>query len=228
MWAPVLFILGGYLLGAFPLLYLLGRLRGFELRGEDMHLSLWRKVGYAEGTVGIIWDIGKGIPLPLIALWWLDFGVTVAALSGLAVLVGQMWSVFLRFEGEKGNSTGLGVAGALVLKALAISLIPIATGALIRFFSSLRKRELAPSQRLKFAGQSDVVPLGMLFGYAILPIFAWVWYPQELVLTWACLAMLVLIVIKRLTEGLREDLKLAGSNKRSILLYRLLYDRSQR
>ncbi len=228
MWAQVLFILGGYLLGAFPMLYLVGRLRGFDLRGEDMHQSLWRKVGYAEAVFGISWDILKGVPMPLIALWGLDFGVTVAAISGLAVLVGQMWPVFLRFNGEKGNTTGLGVAGALAIKALAISMIPIATAALVRLIHSLREREMAPSERIKFKGHSNVIPLGMLSGYAILPIFAWLWYPHEIILTWACLAMLVLILIRRLTDGLRQDLKLAGNNTRSILLNKLLYDRSYR
>ena len=87
---------------------------------------------------------------------------------------------------------------------------------------------MAPSERLKFQGHSNVIPLGMLSGYAILPIFAWLWYPHEMVLTWACMAMLVLILIRRLTDGLRQDLKLAGNNTRSILLNKLLYDRSHR
>lgn len=228
MWAQALFILGSYLLGSFPMLYLLGRLKGVDLRGEDMHLSLWRKVGYVEGAAAVSWDILKGVPMPLIALWGLDFGVTVASLSGLAVLVGMMWSVFLRFEGEKGNTTALGVGGALAPKALAISMIPIATGVIVRVVTALAKRELPLRERIKFAHKSNAMPLGMLTGFAVLPIFAWLWYPEEMVLTWTCLAMFVLILIKRATAGLMEDLKSSRGGWKSILFNRLLYDRSHR
>lgn len=231
MWAEVGYILGAYLLGSLPVLYIIGRLKGFDLRGEDMHLALWRKVGYVEGATGIIWDIGKGALLPLVALLWLDLGVTVASLSALAVLVGMMWPIFLRFEGEKGNSTGIGAAGGLLLGVPAylalLFLIPIATGGFTRAALSLRKRDAPLGKRFKFSGQSLVMPLGMIAGFALLPILSWLFYPQHLILTWVFLAMFVLIVIKRLTAGLREDLKSAGDRK-SILLNRLLYDRSYR
>jgi glycerol-3-phosphate acyltransferase PlsY len=231
MWAEIGYILGAYLVGSLPVLYIIGRLKGFDLRGEDMHLELWRKVGYVEGATGIIWDIGKGALLPLVALLWLDFGVTVASLSALAVLVGMMWPVCLRFEGEKGNSTGIGAAGGLLLGVPAylalLFLIPIGTGGLTRAALSLRKRDAPLGERFKFSGQSLVMPLGMIIGFALLPILCWIFYPQHLVLTWVFLAMFVLIVIKRLTAGLREDLKSAGDRK-SILLNRLLYDRSHR
>ncbi len=231
MWAEIGYILGAYLVGSLPVLYIIGRLKGFDLRGEDMHLELWRKVGYVEGATGIIWDIGKGALLPLVALLWLDLGVTVASLSALAVLVGMMWPVFLRFEGEKGNSTGIGAAGGLLLGVPAylalLFFIPIATGGFTRAALSLRKRDAALGERFKFSGQSLVMPLGMIIGFALLPILSWLFYPEHLILTWVFLAMFVLIAIKRLTAGLREDLKSAGDRK-SILLNRLLYDRSYR
>ena len=232
MWAEIGYILGAYLLGSLPVLYIIGRLKGFDLRGEDMHLGLWRKVGYVEGATGIIWDIGKGALLPLVALLWLDLGVTVASLSALAVLVGMMWPVFLRFEGEKGNSTGTGAAGGLLLGvqaplALGLFLVPVAAGGLTRAALSLRKRDAPLGERFRFGGQSVVMPLGMIIGFALLPILSWLFHSQDLILTWVFLAMFVLIVIKRLTAGLREDLKSAGDRK-SILLNRLLYDRSYR
>jgi glycerol-3-phosphate acyltransferase PlsY len=232
MWTEIGYILGAYLIGSLPVLYIIGRLRGFDLRGEDMHLGLWRKVGYVEGAAGIIWDVGKGAMLPLIALLWLDFGVTVASLSGLAVLVGMMWSVFLRFEGEKGNSTGTGVAGGLLLGvhaplALGLFFIPVAAGGFTRAALSLRKPDAPLGERFRFSGQSVVMPLGMIIGFAILPLLSWLFHSQDMILTWVFLAMFVLIIIKRLTAGLREDLKSTG-DKKSILLNRMLYDRSYR
>ncbi len=232
MWAEIGYILGAYLLGSLPVLYIIGRLKGFDLRGEDMHLGLWRKVGYVEGATGIIWDIGKGALLPLVALLWLDLGVTVASLSALAVLIGMMWPVFLRFEGEKGNSTGTGTAGGLLLGvhaplALGLFLIPIGAGGLTRAALSLRKPNASLGERFRFSGQSVVMPLGMIIGFAILPILSWLFHSQDMILTWVFLSMFVLIVIKRLTAGLSEDLKSDG-DKKSILLNRLLYDRSYR
>ena len=232
MWAEVGYILGAYLLGSLPVLYIIGRLKGFDLRGEDMHLGLWRKVGYVEGATGIIWDIGKGALLPLVALLWLDLGVTVASLSALAVLIGMMWPVFLRFEGEKGNSTGTGAAGGLLLGvhaplALGLFLIPIGAGGLTRAALSLRKPDASLGERFRFSGQSVVMPLGMITGFALLPILSWLLHSQDMILTWVFLGMFVLIVIKRLTAGLSEDLKSDG-DKKSILLNRLLYDRSYR
>ena len=54
----ILYILGSYLLGSLPVLYWIGRIRGYDLRLEyDMHLALWRKVGFREGFPGIIWDV---------------------------------------------------------------------------------------------------------------------------------------------------------------------------
>lgn len=232
MWTEIGYILGAYLLGSLPVLYLIGRARGFDLHGEDMHLALWRKVGYVEGATGIIWDMAKGALLPLIALLWLDLGVTVASLSALAVLAGMMWPVFLRFEGEKGNSTGTGAAGGLLLGvqaplALGLFLIPIATGGFTRAALSLRKPDASLGERFKFSDKSVAMPLGMIAGFAILPIVSWLFHPQDMILTWAFLAMFVLIIIKRLTAGIRQDLKSAG-DKKSVLLNRLLYDRSHR
>jgi glycerol-3-phosphate acyltransferase PlsY len=232
MWAEIGYILGAYLLGSLPVLYFIGRLKGFDLRGEDMHLALWRKVGYVEGATGAIWDIGKGALLPLVALLWLDLGVTVASLSALAVLIGMMWPIFLRFEGEKGNSTGTGAAGGLLLGvhaplALGLFLIPIGAGGLTRVALSLRKPDASLGERFKFSGQSVVMPLGMITGFALLPILSWLLHSQDLILTWVFLSMFALIVIKRLTAGLSEDLKSDGDRK-SILLNRLLYDRSHR
>ena len=62
MWDELVLLLGSYLLGAFPLLYLLGRFRGVDLRQEeDMHIGLWRKVGRVEGALGIGGDFAKGV-----------------------------------------------------------------------------------------------------------------------------------------------------------------------
>ena len=75
MWDDVLLIIGAYILSAIPVVYLLGRLRGFDLsKEEDMHISLWRKVGRREGFIGIMWDVVKG-------------GVAVVIMDRFSILV---------------------------------------------------------------------------------------------------------------------------------------------
>ena len=94
----ILFIFGAYILGSLPVLYWIGKLKGYDLRLEyDMHLALWRKVGFRYGFIGIVWDLLKGLIPPLIARGF-GMDILVVALSGLAVVMGQMWPVFIRYS----------------------------------------------------------------------------------------------------------------------------------
>ncbi|HWR70654.1 MAG TPA: glycerol-3-phosphate acyltransferase, partial [Dehalococcoidia bacterium] len=82
----ILWIIGAYLYGAVPVVYLIGRLRGVDLsQEEDMHISLWRKVGRVEGFFGILWDVVKGAIAVLIVDRGLHLEEWVVAGVGLAV-----------------------------------------------------------------------------------------------------------------------------------------------
>jgi glycerol-3-phosphate acyltransferase PlsY len=227
MWDDVLLIVGAYLLGAFPVVYLLGRMRGFDLsKEEDMHISLWRKVGRLEGFLGIAWDVVKGGVAVIIVNQFPEyFSWGTVAGVGLAVVVGLMWSIFLKGRGEKANTTSLGVSAALSYQALPFLFGPIILGVLIRTLP----RFLAPGQsmgeRLKFGGPPSLsLPLGMLFGFGLFPLGCWIMnQPWETTLVTAIIFLL--IVIKRITADLREDLKSATS-KKSVIINRALFDRS--
>mgnify|MGYP001035702364 CR=1 FL=1 len=227
MWADALLVLGAYLYGAFPVVYLLGRMRGFDLSKEfDMHSGLWHKVGRREGLIGIIWDIVKGGVAVVLVNWLSDFAWGTVVSVGVAVVVGEMWSIFLRFRGEKANTTSLGVSTALAYQALPFLLVPIALGAGIRTMPRFFGSRQSLNERLKFGGPPSLsLPLGMFAGFALFPLGCWVMgRPWETIL--AGVLIFLLILTKRLTAGLREDLKTATSSKRSILLNRLLLDRS--
>ncbi len=225
MFVNTLMVLGAYLLGALPVLLFIGRARGFDLgQEEDLHHALWRKVGRLEGTAGAVWDLGKGAACVLIARA-LGFSIPVAAAAGVAVVVGQMWPAFDRFDGEKGNSTGLGMALALAPKPLAIAIIPILLGIIIRTAPRFFRPGQSVDERLKFGGPPSLsLPLGMAIGFAVLPLASW-WLNEPMAVTIAFAALFILIMIRRLTADLGRDLKGAPS-KRSILLNRFLYDRS--
>jgi len=225
MLAKIAMVLGAYLFGALPILYLLGRLRGFDLsEEEDLHSALWRKVGRFEGTLGIVWDLGKGALFVLI-VGGLDFDLPVVAMAGLAAVAGQMWPVFDRFDGEKGNTTGIGVALALAPKPFAMALVPILLGIITRTAPRLLVPGQSLSQRLKFGSPpSRSLPLGMALGFAVLPFASW-WLDESRTITLTYATLFLLIMFRRLTANLRRDLK-GASNKTSILINRLLYDRS--
>ncbi|MFC1925944.1 glycerol-3-phosphate acyltransferase [Chloroflexota bacterium] len=226
MWDDALIIVGAYLLGAIPVVYLLGRMRGFDLsKEEDMHISLWHKVGRREGFTGIAWDVVKGGVAVVLLDKFTGYGWGTVTLVGLAVVVGLMWPVFLRGRGEKANTTSLGVSAAFCYEALPFLFGPILLGLLVRTVPRFLAPGQSMSERLKFGGPpSNSLPLGMLFGFGLFPLGCWIIsQPWETVAVSA--AIFVLIVIKRITAGLREDLETA-SNKKSVILNRALFDRS--
>ena len=232
MWANVILIIGAYLLGAIPLQYLLGRLKGFDLRDEyDLHISLWRKVGPAIGLIGILGDFAKGIIAVLVANL-LGFEPLIVALTGLAAVIGQMWPVFFKFDEGKGNTTGIAMAGALVPRSTLIFLIPIIIGAAIRTAPRWLKKNQDLSQRLKFAGPaSNSLPIGMAIGFAFIPLSTsslfGTWFEQPIEITLIGVALFALIMIRRATAGVRADFK-SGASKLSIVINRLLLDRGFR
>jgi glycerol-3-phosphate acyltransferase PlsY len=138
-----------------------------------------------------------------------------------------MWPILFRFKGEHGNTTGFGVAAALAYWALPFALIPVVTGVAIKVIASLRESSKPMSERLQFSGAATwSMPLGMGLGFVAFPLASW-GLKLDGWITLACLILLMLIIIKRLTDGLMEDLKIAP-DKRSVLLNRLLYDRGYR
>jgi hypothetical protein len=66
----------------------------------------------------------------------------------------------------------------------------------------------------------------MAIGFLVMPIASWR-LGEPLVINVGLLALFVLIMVRRLTAGLKADLK-ANTEIRGILINRLLYDRSYR
>jgi len=227
MWDKVALIIGSYILGSFPLLYLLGRLHGVDLRKyDDMHIALWRHVGRVEGFVGVTFDFAKAVIVVLLARNVGGFDPGWVACAGVAAVAGQMWPVFLKFDGERGNSIGLAMSGALATYAMLLSLVPVIIGAAVRTIPRLRQRNQTLSEKLRFGGPPSLsLPLGMAGAFAVMPLAAWgVGQPREVV--FAFVGLFVMIMLRRLTAKLREDLR-KPTWKNRMLLNRLLFDRSE-
>jgi len=226
MWDELALILGSYILGSLPFMYLLGRIHGIDLREYgDMHLALWRNVNRIEGLAGIFFDFAKGMIAVLVART-LGFEPGWVAFAGVAAVTGQMWPIFLNFDGEKGNSVGLAMASVLATKAFLIAAVPVVIGFAIRTVPRFRQPNQSLNEKFKFGGPPSLgLPLGMAVGFAVLPLVArWMGQPWEVQI--AFVGLFVLIMVRRLTAGVSEDLR-QPSGKKSMLLNRLLFDRSE-
>ena len=118
-------VISGYLLGSIPFAYIAGRLiKGVDIRrvggGNVGGTNVMREVGTAAGIGVLAADIGKGTLAVLIAQW-LGVPQVIVFVTGLAVVVGHSWPIFLEFSGGKGGATTVGVFFALAPVPGAIS-----------------------------------------------------------------------------------------------------------
>ena len=208
--AVVLAYLGGSV--SFP--YWVARLRGVDLRAVGSRKlggsNLWKSVGPAEGIVGGLLDAGKGLAAVLVARAT-GLPLEVQLLCGLAAVCGQMWPIFHRFDGGRANSAGWGVALAADPIAFVIMLLPVLAAFAMRV--AVRPQP------------SRLLPLAALLSFGVFPAVIWEQEGATPVVL-AGLALLALILVRRLTAGLGTDLG-TGAPPGRVLVNRALFDRSE-
>lgn len=199
----ILWVVISYLLGSIPFAFIIGKLRGVDLREVGTRniggSNLWHSVGKLEGTIAAILDIGKGA----LAVWLAQkfgFPNPIQAASAVAVVAGHDWPIFLGFQGGRGMGPALGAMLLLVPKAMLLSLIFYALG----FFTR-------------------ALGLGVGVGVLALPFFAWLkGYPLSHIV--ASAVMFIFMVVRRLTGiGVLEEIK-ASPQKGKLIAYRVLFD----
>lgn len=220
------FIAASYLLGSLPVVFLLGKIKGLDLRrvgtGNVGGGNLWQTAGPAYGVVGGLSDIAKGALPPLVARR-MGLDECTAALGGLAGVAGQCWPLFLRFRGGRGVSASLGLHLVVAPKELALAAVPMVGAMLARNLPLLLRHDIPLRKRLKAQGpKTKFVPLAVLSGIASMPFLSIRRRPRCVVL--AAAADLVLIIVRRLTADISGDLK-RGLPLNRTLLHRLLFDR---
>jgi len=228
----LLFIIAAYFLGAFPFMVLIGRLKGLDLSKErDLHDYLFNTLGKGWGIAGFLFDVLKGA-ITVLAGLLLQFPVFIVVLGALSAISGQMWPVFNKFDGERGNTIGLGVNGAFSIACGAPPVVIIAVGIamaglLIRTVTRWRQKGASLKERIKLGGKpSNVFPFAVILGFASC-IPASIIFNMDVVITWGFVAVLVLLLLRRLTGDLREDLKKTRKSKALVIINRLLFDRSE-
>jgi glycerol-3-phosphate acyltransferase PlsY len=196
----LLFVVGGYFLGSIPTAYLLARWRrGVDIRevgsGNVGGSNLRATVGlWATVTVGLF-DIVKGALPPLVAEP-IGLSETTGILAGLAAVVGHNWSLWLGFQGGRGQATILG----LLLVVFPAGLLWVAGFLLL----GAAARQVAALHAL---GVLTLPVLSLALG-------------QPALITQMTLAMVLLMVVKRLEANDRFR-----PLQRDVWANRLIHDR---
>jgi glycerol-3-phosphate acyltransferase PlsY len=210
----VIAVLVTYLVCSISFPYWVARAYGVDLRAVGERKlgggNLAKSVGLAQGIVGGVLDGAKGF-LAVVAARSIGLPVEDQLACGVAALVGQMWPVLHQFDGGRANATGWGFALAVDPVAAVIMGVPLYLGLV--------------AVRLVRPRPSRLLPLASILSFAIFP--AVIWEQDGVTPTVvAGLVVLGLILVRRLTAGLRQDLA-TGAPLARVLANRAIYDRSE-
>jgi len=208
-------IVGAYLLGSVPSAYLAGKWsRGLDIRqygsGNVGATNLLSLTSRRVGIPVIVFDLFKGGLMVWVG-WWLGLGVAGQVAVGIAAVCGHNWSCFLRFNAGRGVITSLGAVFTLVIINSLVSwvvavIVVVALNAVVWISSLYLKTKT----------------LGVLVVVAALPLLSWgSGTPLSFIL--GCLAMFLILVIRRLTAP--QPITLTSISRKKMLLNRLLFDR---
>jgi glycerol-3-phosphate acyltransferase PlsY len=207
-------VLLSYLAGSVSFPYWVARARGVDLRAVGSRKlggsNLWKSVGPGAAVVGGLLDAAKGFVAVIVARA-LDLPLEAQLACGVAAVVGQMWPVFHRFDGGRANSAGWGFGLAVDPIAFVIMMLPVLAAVAMRV--AVRPRP------------SRILPLAALLSFAVFPAVIWEQEGTTPTVV-AGLVILGLIVVRRITAGLGDDLA-TGAPPARVLANRALYDRSE-
>src|SRR6476660_6761973 len=187
-------VLLSYLAGSVSFPYWVARVRGVDLLAVGSRKlggsNLWKSVGPGEAIVGGLLDAAKGFVAVVVARA-VGLPLDVQLACGIAAIVGQMWPVFHGFDGGRANSAGWGFALAADPIGFVIMMLPVLAAIAMRL--AVRPRP------------SRVLPLASLLSFAVFPAVIWEQDGTTTVVQ-AGLVVLALIIVRRITAGLGQDL----------------------
>jgi glycerol-3-phosphate acyltransferase PlsY len=109
-------VLASYLIGSIPFGLLISKMRGVDPRrkgsGNIGATNILRVVGKKEAILTLVCDVLKGF-IPIFASGLLELTEGTLFFIALAVILGHIFPVFLKFKGGKGVATSFGAFLAL-------------------------------------------------------------------------------------------------------------------
>ncbi len=120
----IVVLLVSYLLGSIPFGFIIGKIKGIDVRkygsGNIGTSNVGRILGKKAAIITLLGDGVKGLIAVLLARVLLDGDTSWLAVAGIASIIGHNWTVFLKFKGGKGVTTTYGAfLGIAWLPALA-------------------------------------------------------------------------------------------------------------
>lgn len=130
-WA--IWLAAAYFAGAVPFGFLIGKMRGVDVRTVGSRnigaTNVFRTVGKKWGLLAFLCDFLKGFLPTLAAAKCAGCGADLPVAVGLACVIGHTLTVFMKFKGGKGVATAFGMMVALIpylaLGALALFAVTV-------------------------------------------------------------------------------------------------------
>ena len=135
-----------YVLGSIPFGYLLVKaVKGLDVRqqgsGNIGMTNVWRVAGAGWGMATLALDIAKGALAVWATRYFAPGNELLEVLSGLAALLGNIFSIFLKFKGGKGIGISVGIFFSLLFlessAGLAMFLVALGLGRMVSLGSLL-------------------------------------------------------------------------------------------
>ena len=114
----ILWLGGAYLIGAIPFGFLIGKMRGVDVRTVGSKnigaTNVYRTVGHKWGFLAFFCDFLKGFLPTFLAMRFVSsVDANLPVYVGLACVIGHTLTVFMKFRGGKGVATAFGMMVAL-------------------------------------------------------------------------------------------------------------------
>ncbi len=165
IWAA--FCGAAYLIGGIPFGFLIGKMRGVDVRTVGSKnigaTNVFRTVGKKWGFIAFACDVLKGLIPVLVARHFAGDDAAwryLALVTGLACVIGHMLTPYMRFKGGKGVATGfgmlIGLVPALVGVAFALFIVVFALSHYISLGSCCAAAFLAVMIWFPYLGSSGL------------------------------------------------------------------------
>ena len=114
----IAWIAAAYFSGAVPFGFIIGKIRGVDVRTVGSRnigaTNVFRTVGKKWGLLAFLCDFLKGLIPTLAAVKYAGCGGDLPVAVGLACVIGHTLTVFMKFKGGKGVATAFGMMVALI------------------------------------------------------------------------------------------------------------------
>ena len=124
---PGLWLLAAYLIGGIPFGYLIGRMRGIDVRTVGSKnigaTNVLRTVGKKWGFLALFCDMMKGFVPTFLCKTFCSDPAWLPLAVGVTCALGHMLTPYMKFKGGKGVATGAGMLIGLVPQLMGVTLL---------------------------------------------------------------------------------------------------------